>query len=90
MDRSPGFGSRACHRLLLCSTILERIGNIKVDIRAVDTRFRFVFGMMHSLNVNGIQRTRWFVLQKARRQPKINLEPPTLCKYTVSGLFHSP
>src|SRR5690606_18194868 len=34
--------------------------------------------------------TRWLILQKARRHPRVNPEAPTGQKRMVSGLFHSP
>ncbi len=74
MDRSPGFGSRACH--LDC---------------AYNARFRFASGTKSSLGLStAYSELGGSFCKKHAITHMLAHEALTLCKYRVSGLFHSP
>jgi hypothetical protein len=82
MGSSPGFGSTPCDWGQPCGRPSPSSDSLSLRLR--------VFSPLTSPQ----RVTRWLILQKARGQAEVFAEastysPPTACKHTVSGSFHS-
>ena len=70
-------------------SIALEVKKIKIEFRAINTRFRSAFGLMQPLSSTTYSELGGSFCKKHAVTPPEG-EAPTRCKYMVSGLFHSP